>query len=63
VRAALGVIIALGVSVAAFSAAMAANITSTVSKEGKVTISIASGIAEGDADSLKAVGASRACFF
>jgi hypothetical protein len=55
VRAALKVIIAFGVSVAAFSAAMAANITSTVSKEGKVIVSIAGGIAEGDADSLKAV--------
>jgi hypothetical protein len=55
VRATLGVIITFGVSAAAFSAAMAANVTSTVSKEGKVIISIAGGIAEGDADSLKAV--------
>jgi hypothetical protein len=35
--------------------ANAADITSTVSKEGKVIISIAGGIAEGDADKLRAI--------
>lgn len=54
VRAIVGVL-ALGMSIVAHSIATAASITSTVSKEGKVIVSIVGEITEGDADTLKLI--------
>jgi hypothetical protein len=48
-------VVAASVFVAAHSAANAASISSTISKEGKVVVSIAGAIAEGDADALRSV--------